>query len=106
MRRKTVAVLFLLAALLTTPWASAAPRHGGGRPAAVSGMVGMPEVLAQVWSFLRGVWRKVGCNIDPNGITVETGCHIDPNGQCQSSATPVTSADTGCQIDPFGRCGS
>jgi hypothetical protein len=119
MRRKTVVVLFLLAALLTAPWASAAPRHGGGRPATVSGGMVIPDVLAQAWSFLKGVWGKTGCNIDPDGRCVTTtaptfdspgsgysGCQIDPNGKCHAEVSTVISAETGCQIDPFGRCGS
>jgi hypothetical protein len=86
MRRKTV-LFFLLAALLTAPWASAAPRHKGGRPARVS-----PDVLSQAWRFLTEIWTKIGCNIDPDGRCVTTaaplptkeGCHIDPNGSCGS----------------------
>jgi hypothetical protein len=117
MRRKTV--LFLLAALLTAPWASAAPRHGGGRPARASEVVGIPGVLSQAWKFLMEVWTKTGCNIDPDGrcITASapvsnspgpgyTGCHIDPDGRCHTGSFTVISAETGCQIDPFGRCGS
>jgi hypothetical protein len=113
MRRKTV--LFVLAALLlTAPWASAAPRHGTGGPVTAFG-IGIPEVLDQAWQRLIEIWRKTGCNIDPDGrcatsatpaSSADSGCHIDPNGQCQTSAAPVSSADTGCQIDPFGRCGS
>ena len=107
MRRKTVLVLFLLAVLLTTPWASAAPRHGGGRPAGASGVGVIPDVLGQVWSYLKEVWRKTGCNIDPDGrcatAAVDAGCNIDPNGRCRTGVSPV-SVDTGCQIDPDGRC--
>jgi hypothetical protein len=119
MRRKTVVVLFLLAALLTAPWASAAPRHGGGRPARASVVGAIPDVLVQAWRFLTGIWNKEGCHIDPNGLcvtmtapissplsSVDTGCNIDPDGRCHTSTAPVSSADTGCQIDPFGRCGS
>jgi hypothetical protein len=117
MRRKTVVVLFLLAALLTAPWASAAPRHGGGRPATVSGMMAIPDVLIQAWRFLTGAWSKTGCNIDPDGRCVTTaplptkeGCHIDPNGRCVTALvlapSPQSSIDSGCQIDPNGgRCG-
>src|SRR3954470_21996441 len=116
MRRKTVLVLFLLAALLTAPWASAAPRHGGSRPATVSGGMAIPDVLGQAWSCLKDVWRKTGCQIDPDGrcitsaapvTSADTGCQIDPFGRCITSAAPVTSADTGCAIDPNGsHCGS
>jgi len=108
MRRKTVVVLFLLAALLTTaPWASAAPRHGGGRPARASVVGAIPDVLVQAWRFLTGIWNKEGCHIDPNGrcVTnaVDTGCHIDPDGRCITMAAPLP-AKEGCHIDPDGRC--
>ncbi len=107
MRRKTVLVLFLLAVLLATPWASAAPRHGGGRPAEASGVGVIPDVLGQAWSYLTGVWRKIGCNIDPNGrcatAAVDSGCHIDPNGRCVTVVAPVPTKE-GCHIDPNGRC--
>jgi hypothetical protein len=113
MRRKTVLVV-LVVLLLTTPWASAAPRQGRGGPVTAFGIL-VPDVLSQAWSFLTGGWRKEGCHIDPDGrcvtpatpLQTKEGCHIDPNGgQCVTSAPPMSSADTGCQIDPFGRCGS
>jgi hypothetical protein len=93
MRRKTVLVLFLLAVLLATPWASAAPRHGGGRPAGASGVGVIPDVLGQAWSYLMGVWRKEGCHIDPNGRCITTPT---------LSSNPLSSTDAGCNIDPNG----
>lgn len=111
MRRKTVLIV-LAALLLTAPWASAAPRHGTAGPVTAFG-IGIPDVLDQAWSFLKGLWSKEGCHIDPNGRCItsstpassaDSGCHIDPNGQCITSATPASSADTGCHIDPDGRC--
>jgi hypothetical protein len=113
MRRKTVLVV-LVVLLLTTPWASAAPRQGRGGPVTAFGIL-IPDVLSQAWSFLTGGWSKEGCHIDPNGRCVTTaaplptkeGCHIDPDGgQCITSAPPMSSADTGCHIDPNGSCGS
>src|SRR5262249_5985695 len=108
MRRKTVLVLFLLAALLAAPLASAAPPPGGSPPVAASGVGVIPDVLSQFWSYLKGIWSKEGCHIDPDGRCVTTavgsGCQIDPNGRCVTGTAPVTSADVGCQIDPFGRC--
>jgi len=113
MRRKTVLVV-LVALLLTTPWASAAPRQGRGGPVTAFGIL-VPDVLSQAWSFLTGLWSKEGCHIDPDGqyvpapapLPTKEGCHIDPNGRCVTQTAPVSSplTDTGCHIDPDGsRC--
>lgn len=111
MRRKTVLIV-LVALLLTTPWASAAPRQGRSGPVTAFGIV-VPDVLDQAWSFLAGLWRKEGCHIDPDGrcstsvaptSSADTGCQIDPFGRCYSNAAPSGLADSGCQIDPDGRC--
>jgi hypothetical protein len=110
MRRKTVLVV-LVVLLLTTPWASAAPRQGRGGPVTAFGIL-VPDVLSQAWSFLTGGWRKSGCQIDPDGrcvtsatptSSVDAGCNIDPNGsQCRLGSAQLT--DIGCNIDPDGRC--
>ncbi len=87
--RRTTLVL-LLAAFLTTPWASAAGlRTDGGQPA-VSEAASW-DLFDRVWGFLESIWSK-------------TGCHLDPNGVCEADPAQSPQAKEGCHIDPFGGC--
>ena len=86
-RRK---VLFLLLVMvLATPWVSIAGSERES-PRTIQGVeLGMPEIFSRIWSFVRGVRSKEGCNIDPNGRCLpaaqpKEGCHIDPLGRCIS----------------------
>ena len=114
-RRKIV--LLLVAVLLIAPWASAAPRPGSVHPASLSGELGIPDFLNQVWKLFAGAWTKEGCNIDPSGrcgstpvapspLPTKEGCHIDPSGRCVSApvAPSLLPTKTGCHIDPSGQC--
>jgi hypothetical protein len=83
-RRK---ILFLLIALVTTPWAAA----GGSQPESPRAARAVEDVpvFGNFWKFLQSVWEKEGCNIDPDGRCVKEltqtskiGCNIDPNGRC------------------------
>jgi hypothetical protein len=86
--RNTV-ILLLLASFLATPWASAAPLPRQSQP-----VHGVSEaLLGRAWAFLRSVWSK-------------TGCHIDPDGLCAPERGLAAPGDTGCNIDPDGRCHS
>lgn len=105
-RRKTI--LLLLAAMLSAPWASAAPsRSESPRPADAVEPAPL-KLLSRAWMLLRSVWAKEGCGIDPFGrcISTKEGCRIDPFGRCLSGSAPELEADEGCNIDPFGRCQS
>ena len=86
-RRRTAVLLLLLAAVLAAPPASAA-----GRPAEAVSLSPL-ETLDRLWSFLRAVWSKDPCSMNPDGhckpgtasppaAQTKTTCHIDPNGQC------------------------
>jgi hypothetical protein len=86
-RRTTAVLLLLVAAILAAPPASAA-----GRPTDAVSLSPL-EALDRLWGFLRTVWTK-------------EGCHIDPDGRCKPGMTsppPVQTKD-GCNIDPDGRC--
>ncbi len=89
LRRKTL--LLLLAAVLLTPWPSAAsPRSISPRPPhALESDV--PELFSRVWSLLRNAGSK-------------EGCHLDPDGRCNASQAQPPSAKEGCKLDPNGRC--
>jgi len=112
-RRKTI--LFLLLAVLATPWASAAgPRTENAGPAH-AGELSTLEVLDHLWSFLRSAWSKSNCHIDPDGLCstgtaqpppqTKTGCHLDPNGLCPTGTVqPPPQAKEGCHLDPNGLC--
>jgi hypothetical protein len=81
--------IVLLLTILAAPWSSAAlPRAASACPIPA---VGLPSLLDGFWRFVRIVWTKEGCHIDPDGRctpdpapqpTQKEGCHIDPNGQC------------------------
>jgi hypothetical protein len=110
LRRKTA--VFLLAAVLSFPWAaSATPRLGSARGVAPSASTFLEDLLDHAWSFLAGgVRNKEGCHLDPDGrftpgaIRTDEGCHIDPSGGC--SPRPATRMDSGCHLDPNGGCRS
>jgi hypothetical protein len=94
--RRKVVLCFLLATVLTAPWASAAGRTA---PA--------PDLFHQILSFVASLWGDTGCHIDPSGRCAtlpktDEGCHIDPFGRC--ATLPKT--NEGCNVDPFGRCGA
>jgi hypothetical protein len=84
-RRTTI--LLLLFAILATPWPSVAlPRSASAEPVP---SVGLPSLVDGFWRFVRIVWSKTGCHLDPNGVcapapqpTPKEGCHIDPDGRC------------------------
>lgn len=85
--RRKILFLFLLVALVTTPWASA----GGPKPGSPRAAQAVEDVplFGNFWKLLRSVWEKEGCHIDPWGRcvnepaqTAKIGCNIDPNGHC------------------------
>ena len=109
-RRKTL-LLLVVVVFVITPWASAASPHAAS-PRWAQALEDVP-LLGNFWSFLRSVWEKEGCGIDPWGRCVsgpdqspplqpKEGCNIDPNGHCIQEPTP--SPKIGCHIDPWGRC--
>jgi hypothetical protein len=84
-RRKIL--LVVLVAIVTTPWASAAGPQPES-PRATPAVEGISR-LGNFWSFLRSLWEKEGCNIDPNGRCVQE---------------PTQNTKIGCGIDPWGHC--
>ena len=90
--RRTI-LLLLLAAVLATPWASAAGPRAAESPSAQAVESAPLDLLGRVWSFLRNAWSKEGCHIDPSGLCstgtsqpppqTKEGCNIDPSGQCR-----------------------
>ena len=85
-------ILFLLfVTLLAVAWpASAAGAERENILSAKAGELAIPELFNRLVSFLRGVERKEGCN-------------IDPWGRCEPEAKPSQRKE-GCHIDPWGRC--
>jgi hypothetical protein len=124
-RRKTL--LFLLVAVLITPWASAAGPLSEIPRSVQAGDSASLEIFSRLWSFLVGIRGKEGCRIDPSGLCIQgsdqtapaqskAGCRIDPNGRCVIPPTKQGSRidpngrcsppprKAGCRIDPDGRC--
>ena len=88
-RRKILPLL--LVAAFATPWAlEARPQPESPRLAEA---IGHAPFLGPFWGFLRGVWEKEGCN-------------IDPWGRCgkRRNQSPPPLRKAGCNIDPLGRC--
>jgi hypothetical protein len=93
--RRTLAVLVVSLAL-ATPLCEAASRatapHRAGRVSPASHLPGP-------WDWVRNVWAKAGCSIDPGGA-----CAPGPAPAALGSSG--NSLDEGCSIDPGGRtCG-
>lgn len=106
-RRKT-AFLVLVANLATPLVLAAAPRTKDPQPLKVAASI-LTNVMNQAWGFLTGIWVKLGCNVDPNGLCkeqpaaqTESSCNIDPNGQCTTQ--PAARTKDGCNVDPNGGC--
>ena len=86
------ALAFLLTAILASTSALAAGPLSGPVPR-VTEASAATHVVARLWSFLKGLWSKNGCQVDPQGLclkdngsaspTAKNGCHVDPNGQCR-----------------------
>jgi hypothetical protein len=111
---RSIVVLLVLCAVLTSPLpSSAAPRPGHG-PAVQVAPHGIAEVFGWFRNAVVSLWSKAGCQADPfgrcvNGLTTpasEAGCQIDPFGRCVDGLTTAPTTENGCGIDPFGRCGS
>ncbi|MEA2604409.1 MAG: hypothetical protein QOF89_5401 [Acidobacteriota bacterium] len=83
--RRKILVLFLLIALVTTPWVFARGPQPES-PRAAHAIEDVP-IFGNFWKLLRSAWEKEGCNIDPWGRCVnepapKIGCGIDPWGHC------------------------
>jgi hypothetical protein len=93
-RRTTI--LLLLVAVCATPCVRAAgPRTAeSARPAQALAPAGL-VFLDQLWSTLRNLWSKSGCQIDPSGLCLSSPAPQPP---------PTIETDEGCNIDPSGRC--
>jgi hypothetical protein len=94
--RRKVVVFFLLAAVLTAPGAFAGHRLEKPRLAHNAELAPL-AVVSRAWSFLRSLWSKSGCQIDPDGRCASSPARLPP---------PPDHFDTGCHIDPNGSCGS
>ncbi len=86
-RRTTAVLLLALAAVLAAP-----PAFAAGRPAEAISLSPL-ETLDRLWSFLRAVWSKEGCSINPNG-------HCKPG----TTGPPPAQTKDSCGIDPSGHC--
>jgi hypothetical protein len=82
--------LAVLVILLIAPWSAAAERlaHSGATGPKQPRMVSALE-------YMRGLWAKAGCILDPNG---SPRCTPEP-------PAPSPSTDEGCMIDPSGCTG-
>jgi hypothetical protein len=83
---RTSLVLTLAAVLSLVPqssWAGAA-HHSSSQPPAAPARPPV-SLVTQAWNHLVSVWARVGCIIDPNGISAPTG-----NGMTVGSTNPLT----------------
>lgn len=85
-RRLSVLVLALV---LASSLAAAAPRRPAWKPPAASASA--ETVVARLWEWLTAVWTKAGCILDPNG-----GC----TNSAGSAPSPEGRGEAGCGIDP------
>ena len=98
--RKVAALVVTL--VLALPWSATAARRPASDPGIPAIRVPAPlEVLRSgLWGWLRGVWTKEGCGLDPSG---RPAC--GPTSATVPEA-PASNTDVGCSIDPGGSpCG-
>jgi hypothetical protein len=111
--RRTV-LLLLVAVLLALPGAVSAA--GLQSPRTARAILYDPlDLFSHLWSL----FRKEGCNIDPNGLCApkngcgidpdglcapKNGCSVDPDGRCLPHGSSLATGDNGCEFDPSGRC--
>jgi hypothetical protein len=122
-----------LAAVLTVPALSAAPRRvpaASSAGASFSFTDAILRFLGSVTGLLKegasidpsgrsgslasAVAPYEGCGVDPNGrpcvtsgkarATQDVGCGVDPNGRCIPPVRVLATQDAGCGIDPSGHC--
>lgn len=86
---------FLLAATFVASAASAA-----GLPWSLAGPPSPAGFLERAVCFLKGLWEKEGCGIDPDGL--KGGCGIDPDGLKAGCGIDPDGLKEGCGIDPNG----
>ena len=101
-RRKVAALAVIL--VLALPWCAAAARPGSepGNTAIRVPSAPLEVLRTGFWNWLRGMWTKGGCGIDPSG---QPACGPTNAGHPDPAAT-TSNADGGCTIDPDGSpCG-
>lgn len=101
-RLSRMALVLLLAAILSTTAVLAAPGPGTQPRRSVISASAPIDLASQLWSFLIHGWSKNGHQIDPSGAPTKNGHQVDPNG---SSLTPIPAPpnqDNGHQVDPDG----
>jgi hypothetical protein len=94
----------VLAVTLTfaLPWCATAARPAFSLPARWEASSSLEQLRTGLWSWLRGVWTKEGCTIDPSG---RPACRHTSAGD-PAPTSPTSNADAGCTIDPGGSpCG-
>jgi len=83
------AAVLAVTLILALPWCAAAARPAFSLPASGEPSASLEQIRAGFWSWLRGVWNKEGCGIDPSGKPTcgptsaggtKEGCIIDPGG--------------------------
>jgi hypothetical protein len=99
--RRMVAGLVVML-VLALPWSATAARLPVSDPErpAIQALAPLEALRSGFWGWLRGVWTKEGCGLDPGG---KPACGT-------TSATvpeaPMSNADVGCSLDPGGSpCG-
>jgi hypothetical protein len=120
---RKVAVL-AVTLILVLPWCATAAPPAFSLPARGEPSAPLEQLRAGLWSWLRVVWTKGGCTIDPSGNPTcgpksadgtKEGCGLDPGGKPACGLTsagdparplPTSNAGVGCSIDPGGSpCG-
>ncbi len=98
-----MALVLLLAAILTTTAVLAVPRPGAQPRQSLISASAPIDLASQLWSFLTRVWTKNGSEMDPNGVRTKNGSEMDPDGHKLQILIPVTTnQDKGHQVDPNG----
>jgi len=98
--RKTAALAVTL--ILALPWCATAARPAFSLPERGETSASLEKLRAGLSSWLRGVWTKEGCGIDPGG---KPACG-PASAAGPAAASPTSNADVGCSIDPGGSlCG-
>jgi hypothetical protein len=102
-RLPRMALVLLLAAILSTTALLAASGPGTQPRRSVISASASIDLVSQLWSVLARVWSKNGSQVDPNGVPTKNGSQMDPDGRTLPTSAPVTpNRDNGHQVDLDG----
>jgi len=99
-RAPRLLIALLVAAVLASTAAVAAPRQAAAPHSSGTVLEALKTFLPDLWNSFNRLWADNGCNADPYGGNYSVSSSVPPTGN------PRPTLDNGCGIDPYGgTCG-